>query len=56
MCRTATFHNNQSITDYITAVRLRGGIQKFPDWRCKNIKTHHKAYRPPSPSKSFPPA
>ena len=26
-------------------------IQIFRDWRCKNRKTHHKAYRPPSPSK-----
>ena len=30
---------------------LRGLIQNFLDWRCKNHKTHHKAYRPPSPSK-----
>ena len=30
---------------------VRRLIQKFPDWRCKNHKTYHKAYRPPSPSK-----
>ena len=23
-------------------------IQNFPDWRCKNHKTHHRAYSPPS--------
>jgi hypothetical protein len=32
-----------------------GCIQNIRDWRCKNHKTHHKAYRPPSRSKSFPP-
>jgi hypothetical protein len=37
-------------------VCVRGSIQNIPDWRCKNHKTHHKAYRPPSPSKQFPPA
>jgi len=30
---------------------VRGWIQNFLDWCCKNHKTHHKAYRPPSPSK-----
>jgi hypothetical protein len=30
---------------------IRGLIQNFPDWRCKNHETHHKAYRPPSLSK-----
>ena len=30
---------------------LRGWIQNFPDWRCKNHKTFYKSYRPPSPSK-----
>ena len=30
---------------------VHGLIQNFPDWRCKNSKTHHKAYRPPSPLK-----
>jgi hypothetical protein len=39
------------VEDYV-----RGGIQNIPDWRCKNHKTHHTAYRPPSPSKKFPPA
>ena len=32
-------------------MHIHGLIQKFPDWRCKNHKTYHKAYRPPSPSK-----
>ena len=32
-------------------LNLRGLIQNFPDWRCKNHKTYHKAYRPPSLSK-----
>ena len=31
--------------------RVRGWIQNFPDWRCKNHKTYYKSYRPPSPSK-----
>ena len=32
-------------------IHIWGLIQNFPDWHCKNHKTHHKAYRPPSPSK-----
>jgi hypothetical protein len=31
-----------------------GSIQNIPGWRCKNHKTHHKAYRPPSPPNQFP--
>jgi hypothetical protein len=31
-----------------------GSIKNIPDWRCKNDKTHHKAFRPPSPSRYFP--
>ena len=30
---------------------IHGLIHNFPDWSCKNRKTHHKAYRPLSPSK-----
>ena len=32
-------------------IAIRGWIQNFPDWRCKNHKTYYKSYRPPSPSK-----
>jgi hypothetical protein len=35
---------------------IRGVTQNIPDWRSKNHKIRHKAYRPPSPSKYFPPA
>ena len=37
-------------------IYIRGLIHNFTDTRCKNRKTRHKAYRPPSPSKYFPPA
>jgi hypothetical protein len=40
-------NNNQKWT----SESVRGRIQNIPDWRCKNHETHHKAYRPPSPSK-----
>jgi len=49
--RFSAFRSLQSITPHI-----RGLIQNFPDWRCKNHKIHHKAYWPPSPPKHFPPA
>jgi hypothetical protein len=33
---------NKKISIYIN-VLIQGGIHNFPDWHCKNRKTHHKA-------------